>query len=461
MIFRKPLFFLLAVCLSTGMFLNCGKKSGAEGSSGPARVDVVFWHAMGGVAGDMLNALITEFNNAHPGIRVISQNMGSYNTLSQKLLASIVADNQPDIAQAYENWIARFVNGGLLVPFDGLITDRKTFYSDFFEIVQKDNLYDGKIMSLPFNKSTLVLYYNMDLFRRAGLIRPPQTWDEFRAMAGKLSFPADTNGKKSTVGYICGLNVSDFECFLSQAGGQLMSGDDSGKFVFNSDAGVEAVRLLLDMRFLDGSADYYPSYGTEYQNDFIGGRAAMMFASCPTRMYLVSRVSFNWNIAPILRYKKKAAIMYGTNIVLFAKASAAKRRAAWEFINWFISAPVQARWCAATGYIPVRRSCLKEPVMQEEIRKLPGLEGIINQVENGFYDPRTPDWYQGRQNLESVLSEILISRTIMAAYERYKKDATADPSHSPEFRITLDTTVNAVIRAGLDKAVKETEKWTQ
>jgi len=80
----------------------CTSSCGAPGSA-PGDVRVVFWHAMGGPLGDVLeDTLIAEFNETHPGIEVVPVTMGNYRALSQKIMASVMAGEPPSMAQAYE-----------------------------------------------------------------------------------------------------------------------------------------------------------------------------------------------------------------------------------------------------------------------------------------------------------------------------------------------------------------------
>jgi hypothetical protein len=108
----RILLFLMIVCLSC---------TGVPSRSEDGQVEVVFWHAMGGPLGDMLeDTLIAEFNIQHPHIRVVPVNMGNYRALSQKIMASVMAGSPPGVAQAYETWTAQLIRGGVIVPLDSL-----------------------------------------------------------------------------------------------------------------------------------------------------------------------------------------------------------------------------------------------------------------------------------------------------------------------------------------------------
>jgi ABC-type glycerol-3-phosphate transport system substrate-binding protein len=453
---RKPVVIILlaVVAVSAAALLLWPKKIG------PAQEnrDIIFWHAMGGPIGDVLVAMVAEFNRTHPEFRIVPQSMGNYNALSQKLLASVIAGNQPHIAQAYQAWIAKFVKGGQLVPLDEFIPDTAAFLRDFYPALVDDNTYDGRLMSLPFNKSTPVIYYDKDMFKAAGLdpAKPPRTWDEFRDACRAIARPPSPSNPRGIKGFVSGVNVSDFECFLYQNGGTLFSVDDPSKPLFNSPEALEAVRFFLDLKYIDKAADYYIGSGFEFQNDFLSRQSAMFTGSCVTRTYIISKITFNWGVAALLKKKKKAGLIYGTNIVLFKKGSRRKQRAAWDFIEWFTNPVNQAAWAIKTGYLPARRSSLDLPEMKAYLAKDPDALVIIRQMEEGFIDPKTEPWFLGRQYLEKALANIFISGRIQKAYEAYGRNDLNGPA---EEVARLDRTVNAEIMKELDKAVKNTRKW--
>jgi len=446
----KKLIWTISIVVVVALAALFAVRPWQKAADRPESRDIIFWHAMGGPIADILNAMVAEFNRTHTNYRIVPQSMGNYNALSQKLLASVIAGNQPNLAQAYQAWIAKFVQGGLLTPLDSFLDDKEKFLKDFYPVLVEDNTYGGKLMSLPFNKSTPVIYYDKEMFKAAGLDpeRPPQTWDEFRDACVKISRPPDAKSPRGIKGFISGVNVSDFECFLYQNGGTLFSSSNHPRPLFNSKEAVETVRFFLDLKYLYKAADYYIGSGFEFQNDFLSRQSAMFTGSCVTRTYIVGKITFNWGVAALLRKKKKAGLIYGTNIVLFKKGSARKQRAAWEFIEWFANPANQVKWAVQTGYLPARRSSLDLPEMKAYLARDPNALVIIRQLEEGFIDPKIEPWFLGRQYLEKALANIFISSKIQKAYVSGARD--------PEVR---DAAVDAEIRKELDKAVRNTEKW--
>ncbi|MDP8215372.1 MAG: ABC transporter substrate-binding protein [Candidatus Euphemobacter frigidus] len=370
-----------------------------------------FWHAMGGPLGEVLNSMIDEFNAAHPNWFIKSESMGSYNALKQKILASIVARNQPDLAQAYEAWISTLLGGDALVDLGKLDQNFQSELDDFFPVFIKDSIYNGKLMSLPFNKSVPVIYYNKDLFRRAGLDpeKPPRTWDEFRETCHRLTRDLDGDGEPDQWGYKFTDHATYFECLLKQNGGQLFDYEKQ-TMLFNSEDGVVALQYLVDLVRKYRVADFYLT-GYQHQVDFAAQKVAMIVTSCVSRTFMKKQLNFDWGIAPLLKEKQRGTLVYGTNIIIFSRSSAEKQQVAWEFIKWFTSPINAARWSLRTNYVPVRKSALRLPVMEEEFRKNPDSLVPIRELDCAFFEPRFTQWLRVREYLGDAVKEALLGKS--------------------------------------------------
>ena len=395
---------LLLACF---LFLGCASGATEEKEG---QVVVRFWHAMGGPLGEVLDSLIDEFNAAHPEWQIKPESMGSYEALKQMLLASIIARNQPDMSQAYEAWISTLIGGNALVDLKSLDPAFDKELEDFYPVFIEDSLYDGKLFSLPFNKSVPVIYYNKEMFQRAGLDpeKPPATWAEFTRYSRLLTRDLDGDGIPEQWGHKFTDHATYFECLLAQNGGALFDAG-SRKLLFDSPEGREAVEFLVDMVRNDRSADFYLG-GYEHQVDFAAEKVAMIVASCVSRTFMQKQIKFAWGMAPLLRQKQRASLVYGTNIVVFARSSPEKQRAAWEFIKWFTSPSVSARWCLSTNYVPVRKSALDLPVMKEEIAKSPDTAVPIRELEFGFFEPRIDEWLRLREYLGDAVKAALLGK---------------------------------------------------
>ncbi|HNV70202.1 MAG TPA: extracellular solute-binding protein, partial [Candidatus Ozemobacteraceae bacterium] len=167
------------------------------------RVEVIFWHAMSGPLGKVMDRLTDRYNASQKTYFIKSICMGNYDTLQKKLLASIVARQAPDIAQNYESVTRKFAKYGKIVCIDDLLaSETEDIRADIVPVLLANNTFDSKLWSFPFNKSVPVLYYNKDLFKKAGLDpeRPPKTWDDMLTYAEKLT-QRDEQGRTTVYGF--------------------------------------------------------------------------------------------------------------------------------------------------------------------------------------------------------------------------------------------------------------------
>ena len=379
---------------------------------------------MGGPLGEYLeDTLITEFNATHPEIEIIPVSMGNYRALCQKILASVMAGDTPVVAQAYETWTSQLIRGNALVPLDSLmeldseeITER--WDNDFFPVFQRNNTYDGRIYSFPFNKSVQALYYNVEMMDSLGL-QPPETWEDYRMVLMALTIDGNNDGDLSDDcdrwGTAFTPSVGMFENLLLQRGGTLLN-SDSTRTAFASAEGRDALQLLIDLIYTDGSARI--SSGYTHQNDFADGTVGIVQGSTVSLAFMEQNMErmeengesvFTIGIAPLPHDREQAVIIAGTNVILF-KSDSAEVEAAWEFIKWFTEPHQQARWSAASGYIPATSSSLDYPEIQERLQKYPGLMDVMLQVEYAQFEPQRTFWYDGRLFLSEAVEIALYGR---------------------------------------------------
>ncbi len=393
---KWALFTLIAAFLSAVVFMvGCG--------SSPSQQGVMFWHAMGGPLGETLDKIIDDFNRSTPDKEpIISVHLGHYNTLSQKLMGAVAAHRPPVISQVYGSWTAEFLDAGKIVPFNQYIGDGKPIpkevVDDMFPVFRDENTWGDSLVTLPFNKSILALYYNADLFEKYGIKKPPETWDEFKEIAKKLTIDLDGDGTPDIYGHAFVVNVWTFETLLFQNGGQLF--DENGQPAFNSPAGVAALQYMVDL-LQDGYA--YLTTGYKHQDDFAAGRVGMVLGSVVSYAFMKKKIKFHLGIAPVPHGKKKVYVISGTNVALYSGKSVpeSKRLRAAEFVNYFYRPDVQAYWSVHTGYMPVVRSALNEPELQQFFKEVPGMKSVYDQINYAVFEPRDPAWFTGRR----ILSE--------------------------------------------------------
>ncbi len=379
---------LVVILLSFLLLSDCKKDDG---------VTVDFWHVMGGPLGRRLDEMIGDFNRLHPEGRVRSVHMGSYDVLAQKLMGAISSNSPPVIAQMYESWTDQFWEAGDLLPMEEFIRGEVGFeLEDFYPVFIEDNTYDSVLVTLPFNKSVPVFYYNVDLLQKHGVDSFPQDWLEFREVCERVrgsgvwptSWPID---------------VWYFSTMLYQHGGVLYD-EAAGEPRFNARAGMQVIEYLVN---LVKDSLFYLSPGFQRQDEFLSGNVAMIPASVVSWAFMKGKSQFRMGVAAFPQGPDKATVIAGTNIGMFKKSSIAQQRLAWEFIKWFLDPENQVRWTEASYYLPTRRRATQTEAFKRFVAENPEYEAIVAQLEFAQTEPKVKEWFTGRIYLNEAMEEAM------------------------------------------------------
>jgi ABC-type glycerol-3-phosphate transport system substrate-binding protein len=382
-------------------FVLLGPISGCRPAS--KKVRVKFWHAMGGEAQKTLKEMVARFEKENPDIKIELVGMGNYDALAQKLLGAVATQSPPTIAQMYENWTTQLHAAGQLEYLEDYIRGpdglSEEDLSDIYPLLLENNRWDGKILTLPFNKSVPVYYYNVALLKQAGYDTFPKSWTQFRAMCKKL-LRRLPSGEFQTWATANGTDIWIFGSMLFQRGGRFLSQED-GEPEFNSAVGVEVLSFQVDLILKDSVQT--TASGRNPMDDFLMGRIATLTGSSTWRAPIYGQEKFTIGMAPIPVADRPAAIIYGTNIGMFKKATRAEKAAAWRFIKWFIAPEQQVVWSLGTWYVPIHRRCLADPRLVQRFQETPGLLAAYQQMEYAVFEPRGLKWLAGRKALVEEL----------------------------------------------------------
>lgn len=374
---------LLATMLSAALLATaCGGGSAAPSSASvPADstdpVTISFMEAMSsGALKDSLAKITKDFMAKNPNITVDLQEQPDYATLQTKINAQTAAGTPPTIAQVYGNWADEFANAKVIVPLDDYAAQSKD-YGNFFDGVKKDlKLSDGKTWMWPFNKSVVVQYFNSTMVPTA-----PKTWDEFAVAA-----------KQATAGNVVGLSIDPgnssgpaggtawFE-ILAQSFGDPVFADD-GTPQFTKDGAVKALDYFKDLKRAGALA-----LGTNYPGQVALGGQTGAFDISTVASYQFNKKAvgdkFSMGVAALPSGPSGAANqLAGTNIALFDKSTDAQKAAAWKFMQFLTSPEQMAYWSSTTGYLPVSKDTLNQPVFQDYVAKNPWVQDATKQLDS-------------------------------------------------------------------------------
>jgi ABC-type glycerol-3-phosphate transport system substrate-binding protein len=401
------------------LLVGCGGKgqhSGAGGQTGTGALVVPFWHTRRGSQEKALEALCVEFEKSNPGIDLVPEFQGSYGDLSKKIRAASLAGALPALTVAYDTQVTEYMQGGSVIPLDPLVSDPTSGFSeaelqDFPKIYLEGNRYpqfSDQLLSFPFTKSNLVLYYNKSLLAKSGFTVPPRTWSELERQAAVIT----TATRKPALSFAS--DASTLDGMIFSYGGDVLS--PGGKStLFDQPATVRVFELLQRMAkaktLAEASGDDAPAmFGSQL--------SAFTITSSAGRAAMEERVgsTFDWDLA-IIPHGEGASpvtVAYGPSVCIF-KTTPEKQAAAWKFVRYFVSPEVTARWARETGYLPVRKSSVKLPEMVEFYRKNPRAQHVYEVLQHARAEPNVLGWGEVRTELEKAASRVIGTGTSPSA----------------------------------------------
>jgi len=386
--------WITGVTLACALLLAAAASAAIEGRSAPragsATVTIKFWNYWDGANAKAISSLIDKFNATHPGIQVknITFPWGDLYTKMQAAAAGS-GQNLPQVAAGDIAWTAALHRAGKLVDLGPYAKAAKLNLKDFYPEILKYSLYKGRLEALPVSTNNLALFYNKDLFQRAGLNpnRPPTTWDQLRADAIKIA---------ALGGGIQGFEIYtqpgegltwQLQPYIWQAGGGFLNKTYTQP-AFNNAAGRKALGFLVDLI----QKDHVTQAGQ--WGAFDKGQAGMRIDGSWMVSVYKSQAPFTFGTAmiPIPAGGKHATNMGGEQIFVFKSASMAQRRAAATFALWLASTPVQVQWDQLTSFMPTRASVASSRAIQKWVSRTPQLNAFVKQQRFARARPPIPQY---------------------------------------------------------------------
>ena len=379
-----------------------------------APVEVPFFYpvAVGGPITKVVDGLAADFEKENPAIKLRPIYSGTYQDSIAKALTAVKSGDPPVTSILLSTDMYTLIDEDAIVPFDDLIKtaeDRawlKSFYPAFMENSQTG----GKTWGIPFQRSTIVLYYNKDAFKEAGLDpnRPPGTWKEMADYAAKLT-KRDASGNVSQWGVQ--IPSSGFPYWLFQAvvienGVNLMNAAGTQVY-YDKPEVVGALQYWLDL--VNKSKVHPPGvveWGTT-PKDFFERKVAMMWTTTGNLTNVRSNAKFDFGVAMLPAGKQRGSPTGGGNFYLFKKSTPAQREAAFKFIKWVTTPQRAAQWGIDTGYVAVRADAWDTPAMKQYVAGFPAAAVARDQLPFAKAELSTHDNQRVTQALNDGLQAAL------------------------------------------------------
>jgi len=354
-----------------------------------AQTEIRLWHSMSGALGEVLQSLVQRFNESQKDYRVVEEHKGGY---ERSLIQAMKAQREgagPDLVQVYELGTAHLMaaksayrplwqvmaEAGEKLDPKGYLPAVGSYFSDDA----------GRLLGLPFNVSTPILFYNRTALRKAKQDpdKPPRTWYEMPAVMGQiLDSGLECAYTTTWPAWVHIENMSTWhnQDFATKENG--MGGLDA-KLIFNTHLMVRHVSMLSSW----ARAGYFTYSGRrlEAERRFTAGECAMLTASSASVAELRRDSKFEFGVAPLPHYDDvKGAphhtMIGGAGLWVMAGKPAPHYRGAAKFLAFLARPEVAAEWHQRTGFVPVTRAAYEHARKQGHYAQNPGQEIAINQL---------------------------------------------------------------------------------
>jgi len=361
-----------------------------------AQTEVTWWHAMGGELGTKLEEIAANFNASQSDYVVTPVYKGSYAETLTAAIAAFRANEQPAIVQVFEVGTGTMMAAkGAVYPVYQLMADNDEPFDPAAFLAPVTGYYsdtEGNILSMPFNSSTPIMYYNKDAFEKAGLDRDtaPRTWTEMEEFSRQL---VDAGATKCgfTTEWMSWVQTENLSALHDVPFGTLENGFGGlgAEFTFNGDVQVRHWNNLKTWAD-EGLFQYAgPAGGADAKPKFYAQECAIFMGSSASRASVIaSATGFEVGFAPLPYYddviaEPKNSIIGGATLwALNGKAPEVYTGVA-KFFTYLSQPEVQADWHQFTGYLPITNAAYELGQSQGYYEANPGSDISINQITRG------------------------------------------------------------------------------
>ena len=352
---------------------------GAVFASATAKAtDLTFYYpvAVGGPITKIIDSMVTDFQKENPGITVHAIYTGSYQDSIAKALTAVKGGEPPHVAVLLSTDMFTLIDEKAVVPFDEAIKtdeDRK-WVKNFYPAFMANSQTGGKTWGIPFQRSTIVMYWNKDAFKEAGLNPDvaPKNWDELVAFGKKLT-KRDSSGNVTQWGVE--IPTSGFPYWLFQGltteNDAMLMNEAGTETYFDKPGVIEALQYLIDLAQKDKvMAPGILEWGTT-PNDFFERKIAIMWTTTGNLTNVKDNAKFPFGVAMLPEKKRRGSPTGGGNFYLFAKTTPEQKAAALKFIKWMTTPERAAEWGIKTGYVATRADAWETPAMKAYVASFP------------------------------------------------------------------------------------------
>ena len=379
----------------------------ALGLSAPAQAEteltMYYPIAVGGALTQVVDKIVGEFEAENPDIKVNAIYSGNYDDTRVRALSALNSGEPAQLAVMFSIDAYDLIEQDLIVPFDDIVED-KAWLDSFYPALMANGKIEGKTWGIPFQRSTIVAYYNKDMFKQAGLDpeSPPTTWYDLISMGKKLTKDGTYGIMIPSTGYPYWM----FQALAIQNGKEVMS-DDGLETYFDDPAVVDTLEFWKSLSTDHGvMPEGTVEWGTLRQA-FLEGQTAMMWHSTGNLTAVKKNAKFDFGVAMLPGNKRLGSPTGGGNFYIFKDTSDEDKAAALKLIEFMTSPEQAAAWSIATGYMGVSPAAYETDALKEYTVEFPPALVARNQLEHAVAEFSTFETARVREGLNNAIQSAL------------------------------------------------------
>jgi multiple sugar transport system substrate-binding protein len=376
---------LFGCAVLASLLSGCTRQS-VTGDGGSTGVELMYWPSPNAQEVELADTMVMRWNRLHPGIHVRMQPIPVSQSSEEVLLAAIAGKTTPDIcSNIWPGALRDYTDAGGLIALDGFADFDSALGSrmprDLLEAFRSP---DGHFYQLPWKTNPVMMYYNIDLFEKAGIDSPPRTYGEYLADARKIALESIRGGQNSVwmgerdIRPIWVQRLFDFYPFyIAASNGRTLFRD--GKPDFDTTAAAAVFQFFQDCY----RNRFFPRTFFQGGDPFFLGKKATHFAG-PWNVAATAKFapSMRYGVVPLPVPDGHQGPVYTSgdykNISVFSNTR--HPREAWEFAKFLITAEHDLLLLELADQIPVRGDLLKNPVFASYFRKKPVMVKFAEQA---------------------------------------------------------------------------------
>ena len=399
-------------------------------ASALAQTEVPFYFpiAVGGPITKIIDQYASDFNKENPSYKVMPVYAGTYQETIVKALTAHKSGKPPAAGILLSTDTFTLADEDAIVPIDNFVkTDEdRAWLKSFFPAFMLNGQFGGKTWGVPFQRSTVVMYWNKDLFKEAGLDpnKPPQNWKELVSMGQKLT-KKDANGNVTQWGVqvpSSGFPYWLFQGFSTQ-NGAILANAEGNEVKYDDPKVIEALQFWVDLSRKYG---IHPpgivEWGTT-PRDFMERKAAIIWTTTGNLTNIRSNAKFDFGVAMLPEGVRRGSPTGGGNFFIFKKASSAEQEGAFKFAKWLTQPARAAKWSIDTGYVAVSPASYDTPELKKYTSEFPPALVARDQLPFAVAELSTHDNQRVTKALNDGLQAALTGKKTP---EQAMKDAQAE-----------------------------------